>query len=389
MWSSPTVVYAGGLRQLPAALGGRPMLLVADERLAAQIDAVAAAGTAAAVIRLDLNLAVDDVAGVVADALARHPMAVPVALGGGSVMDVVRLAALAAADPGAGNRRCAADGPTFLTTRAVNPTVCIPSTIGTGSEVSPVAVLNTVAGTAMIVSPGLRSAAAVFDPRVTGTLPPAALAAGLVEPWARICVPAIAGDRLRFQDGLASGLAATILGLGDELAGNLTAVPDDDWRSAAALASAQTHLGLFALGRAPAGHVLWPLATELIRSTALPKATVLAALVPAWLRCIAAGAVGRAWGSADRVRTILGVDPAEAATRLEAWMGVLSLPTVLPAVTDIEAVVARVVDPWQASGLFLSGASRPEIAAVVGAACAVPARSAQSRPGPHSRLDLH
>jgi len=50
----------------------------------------------------------------------------------------------------------------------------------------------------------------------------------------------------------------------------------------------------------------------------------------------------------------------------------------LPAVTDIEAVVARIVDPWRVSGVFLSGASGAEIAAVVGAACAGRAGSALS-----------
>jgi alcohol dehydrogenase YqhD (iron-dependent ADH family) len=180
-------------------------------------------------------------------------------------------------------------------------------------------------------------------------------------------VPAVAGGRLRFQDGFASGLATTILGLGDELARTR---PDHDWRTAAALASVQTHLGMHALGRAPAGHVLWPLATEVVRATGLPKATALAALVPAWLRCIAAGVIGRAWGSEGRVRVILGVGPAEAAVRLESWMRTLSLPTGLSATTDIGAIVCRVVNPWQASGLFLHGAPPDEIATIIGSACA-------------------
>jgi alcohol dehydrogenase class IV len=363
IWSNPTTVCTGGLRQLPGLLGGRAMLLVADERLATQIDAVHAVAPSVEVVRISVTGSAEPIA----DSMRRHPAAVPVALGGGSVLDVVRLAALAAADPGANGLLAAADGPTFLPTRVANPTVCIPSTLGTGSEVSPVAVRQSPAGIAMIVSPGLRSAAAIIDPRMTASLTPAALAAGLVEPWARACVPAIAGERLRFQDGLASALAATLLALGDELTGR---DPDDGWRSAAALASMQTHLGLLAVGRVPAGHVLWPLATEVTRVTALTKPAALAALVPAWLRCIAAGAVSRAWGAADRVDAILGLGPAQAAARLENWLQSLSLPTSLPAATDIDAVVARVVDPWQSSGVFLPGAPRAEIAAVVRAACA-------------------
>lgn len=368
VWSSCTTIFAGGLKQLPAVLADRPMLLIADERLTAQIDAVQTRAPALAVVRIPAGAAEPDAAGLACDAIAGHPGAVPVALGGGSVMDVVRLAALAAADPAANGLRAAADGPTFVPTLAVNPTICIPTTVGTAAEVSAVAVRNSPDGTAMIISPGLRSAGAVIDPAITGTLPTAALAAGLVEPWARVCVPAIAGHRLRFQDGLANGLAATILGLGDGLIGNPGAAPDDDWRSSAALASIQTHLGLFALGRAPAGHVLWPLATEVVRATGLPKSTALAALLPAWLRCIAAGAIGRGWGSTDRVRAVLGLDPGEAASRMEAWLQALTLSTLLPSTTDIGAVVSRVVNPWQASGYFLTGIRPMDISVVLGVA---------------------
>ena len=304
--------------------------------------------------------------------MTRYPEAVPVALGGGTVMDVVRLAALAAVDPDANGFRAAADGVTFLPTEAANPAVCIPSTIGTASEVSPVAVRTSRTGTALIVSPGLRSRAAIIDPAMTATLSPAALGAGLVEPLARTCVPAVAGERLPFQDGMARGLTGTILGLGDDLARN---AGDERWRSAAALASAQTHLSLLALGRPPAGHHLWPLATEAARATGVLKTTALAALIPAWLRGISSSAVGRPWGTAERVRAILGVDPAEAADRLESWLRALSLPTLLPATIDLDAVVARVVDPWQGSGLFLPGVARAEIATVL--RCASAAGSAR------------
>lgn len=366
VWSSCTTVFTGGLRQLPAVLAGRDMLLIADERLTALVEAVPA--DPRDVVLIPAGGSSESAADLVVEALARHPGAVPVALGGGSVMDIVRLAALAAIDPVADGLRAAPDGPTFLPSAAVNPTICIPTTVGTAAEVSSAAVRSSPAGTAMVISPGLRSAGAVIDPAVTGTLPIAALAAGLVEPWARVCVPAIAGDRLRFQDGLASGLAATILGLGDELAGHPGAAPDGDWRVAAALASIQTHLGLLALGRAPAGHVLWPLATEVVRATGLPKSTALAALLPAWLRCIAAGAIGRGWGSPDRVMAILGVHPAAAAVRMEAWLQALALPTLLPAAMDVDAVASRVRSPWQASGLFLPGIPLADIAVLIGVA---------------------
>jgi alcohol dehydrogenase YqhD (iron-dependent ADH family) len=313
-------------------------------------------------VRLPVDSAPRDIAEMVRGAVASQPEAVPVALGGGSVMDAVRLAALAAVDPAADGFVVAVDGPTFLPTRAVNPTICIPSTLGTAAEVSPVAVRTTAAGTALIISPGLRSSGAVLDPVITGSLPTRALAAGLLEPWARVCVPAVTGRRQILQDELACALSRTLLGLGDQVG---LAELDDAWRSAAAQASAQTHLCFLALNRPPAGHALWPLATEVVRATGLAKPGALAALVPAWLRCLAAGVVGPAWGTADRVRAILGADPVEAADRLELWMQRLSLSTLLPPDTQVEAIVERVVHPWQTSGLFLPGATGREIAAVV------------------------
>lgn len=363
-WSAPTTVYAGGLRQLPVALAGRPMLLIADERLAAQVDSVQSVAPALAVVVIGSGA--DAAVDTVTEALTRRPGAVPVALGGGSIMDVVRLAALAITDPSTNSWRSSHDGPVFLPTRAVNPTVCIPSTLGTGSEVSPIAVLASACGTAMVVSPGLRSAAAIIDPAVTGTLPVAALGAALVEPWSRVCVPAIAGDRLSFQDGFAAGLGATILALGDEI-GSGKSSPGVDWLRSVAMASMQTHLGLLTIGRPPGGHVLWPLATEVTRATGLPKANALAALIPAWLKCLAAQSIGPEWGSTDRVVQIIGLGPVEAAERLESWLRTLFLPTRLPEV-DVEAIASRVATPWQLSGLFLPGVGRADITAVLHAA---------------------
>lgn len=366
IWSSPTTIFAGGIRQLPAALGSRPALLIADAGLTDAIAATTAVVPEAAVVRVSLDRGADEIAAVVRDAVAAHGSAVPVALGGGSIMDVVRLAALAAVDPRADGFAGAVDGLTVLPSRARNPVVCIPSTLGTASEVSPVVVRMNGSGSggaAMIVSPGLRSAASIIDPTITAGLSIPAQAAGLVEPLARVCVPAISGEPLPFQDGLAAGLTATILELGDLVARQ---APDDQWRAAAALASIQTHLALTAVGRTPAGHLLWPLATELIRATGASKAVVLAALLPAWLRAIAAGELSPAWGTGRRVARILGGSAARAADRMAAWLRGLGLPTRLPVPPDPEAIADRVVTVWQATGLFLHGVSRAEISSIVG-----------------------
>lgn len=359
LWSCPTTVCAGGLAQLPMVLAGRRMLLIADGSLAGHVDSVLAYAAGADVVLLDAGV---DAQPVVDQSLARHPDAVPVALGGGSVMDVVRLAMLALAEP-ATSLRDAIDGPAMWPTRFANPTICLPSTIGTAAEVSPIAVRATGDGTAMLISPGLRSAAAVIDASITGSLPTHRLVAGLVEPLARVLAPAIAGTSLMLQDSLARALAGVLLDLGDTAA---RGEPDAPWRRTAALTSLQTHTSLLAIDRPPAGHALWPLATELTRATGLPKAPVLAALLPAWLRGLAEGSLGPAWGSAERTRAVLGLAPSQAAIRVADWLTGLGLGTTIALdVGRIDEIVGRVIGVWRASGLFLAGATATEIAGVL------------------------
>lgn len=364
-WSSPTTVWAGGLDQLPLAVAGRRVVLVADARLTHQIELVVSQVPGATVIAVSAEAAAGGVIPEVADTLAADPAAVPLALGGGSVMDLVRLTALTARDPRIADRAATTTGGggvVVLPTRVPNPTVCLPTTLGTASEVSPVAVRHRRDGVAMLVSPGLRSAGAVLDPALTASLTPAQRAAGLVEPWARVCVPAVAGQPLRLQDALARGLVGMLTGLGEEAAAGTTGA---EWRAAAAQASVQTHLGLLAVGRTPAGHVLWPLAVELGRATGRTKIEALAALLPAWLDGLADGALGRAWGSAERVRTLLDRPPAQAATDLRRWLRGLGLATVLTG-ADVAVVTGRVVSCWQAPGLFLAGARPDEVAGLLG-----------------------
>jgi alcohol dehydrogenase YqhD (iron-dependent ADH family) len=364
VWSSPTTVYAGGLAQLPAALAGRPAVLFADERLTVQLAAV----TAAVRPRETVLIGAGASAELITAALARHPAAVPVALGGGGVMDLVLLAVLATVEPAAAVLDPAADGVRMLPTRAVNPTICLPTTLGTAAEVSPVAVRHHAGGTAMLVSPGLRPAAAVLDPVLTGTLPAADLLAGLVEPWARVVVPAVAGPPLLLQDGLVRSIADTLTQLGTA---GPDATADPGWRLDAALASVATHLCPVALGRPPAGHQLWPLATEVTRVTGCTKAVALAALVAVWLHCVLTGRVGRVWGAPERVRTVLGDGAGDSAGTAD-WLRGLGLPVRLPARTDVDRVVRRVLDPWQASGLFLPGVSAGEVETVLATAVREP-----------------
>ena len=106
----------------------------------------------------------DVVVAAVAQARDFRPDAV-LGLGGGSNMDVAKLAAILLAHGGelsdyAGENRV--PGP-------VTPVICVPTTAGTGSEVTPAAVYTDTANQIKLscLSPYLRPAAAVVDPLLT------------------------------------------------------------------------------------------------------------------------------------------------------------------------------------------------------------------------------
>jgi alcohol dehydrogenase class IV len=99
------------------------------------------------------------------------PVAV-IGVGGGSAMDLAKVAALGASNPG---------GVADLATSSAQlrlpvPLFQLPTTAGTGSEATRVAVLNGIERKLIIVHPGLVSTVAVLDPELTVGLPAAATA---------------------------------------------------------------------------------------------------------------------------------------------------------------------------------------------------------------------
>ena len=108
-----------------------------------------------------------------------------VGFGGGSSMDIAKLVALLASPGctqplddmfGVGNVRAAR-----------LPLVQVPTTAGTGSEVTPIAIITTAPGTKQgVVSPQLLPDLAVLDGELTASLPPhVAAATGVCPPPAR------------------------------------------------------------------------------------------------------------------------------------------------------------------------------------------------------------
>jgi alcohol dehydrogenase class IV len=153
--------------------GGRPVLLLADHALPAMAEAAAASlRQAGLVVTLFTDIKSDPTTSQVdaACAVVRvSGVGVVVALGGGSAMDAGKAAAALAADPAPAATYALAGTPlpaSFL------PSICIPTTAGTGSETTRVAVLTDAMGRkTWLWGDSLKPAAVILDPELTLGLP--------------------------------------------------------------------------------------------------------------------------------------------------------------------------------------------------------------------------
>lgn len=173
------IVFGSGQRSsLPkfASRMGQRALVVTDERLAADrtfrdlIDAVTAAGITVKVFPgVVAELPVECIAAGVADGESFGADFV-IGIGGGSCLDAAKVISLLLAHGGKASDyygEFMVPGPTL-------PLISIPTTSGTGSEVTPVAVLTDPdrALKIGIASPYLISDTAICDPELTFTCPP-------------------------------------------------------------------------------------------------------------------------------------------------------------------------------------------------------------------------
>lgn len=286
--------------------------------------------------------AITTLAGRISDA------AVVLGVGGGSTMDLVKLAS-AVFDRNTAARLATAQRSGLLLlpcrARSKRQLWLMPTTLGTGAELSPAACMSTADGKKLVLGDSLRADCAFLDPVATETLPVELIVEGVLEALFRVIAPYV-GDPVErpVPDALAEALAARLVQLGDEAVRGA----DAGVRLSIAEASGCSHAGWLHFGRDPFSAKGWFLATELSCAVGARKNAAIAVLLPALWRAIQAGE--RRWGSHARLNRIWrlvrgdrSADPARGTQELlDSWQ----IPRLLPRAVDLNAVAHRVVRAW-------------------------------------------
>lgn len=243
--------------------------------------------------------------------------------------------------------------------------VAVPTTVGTGAELSSVACLDDDRGKRLVEGACLLPDVAVLDPAATRTLPVRLLLEGVFEALSRTIGPyAGSRDGSPFEDGLAETTATCLAALGHrvracEAAGQPV---DDRVRLEIARSSGFSHSYWMILEREPFAYKAWFLAAELSHAAGCRKVPALAGLLPPLWRRILDGET--VLGSASRLRRIwqrvadaggvepLPGDPVAGVAALARRWGIEP-----PAGFDRGAVVRGALRRWGAGLPMLAGVS--------------------------------
>ncbi|GAA5154635.1 MULTISPECIES: daptide-type RiPP biosynthesis dehydogenase [Amycolatopsis] len=362
---TPTTVQAGpgawaGLRR---SLGDRALVL-ADARVPLDVPAV----------RVDAGrtglAAVREVAGLLTE---RAPRLV-VGIGGGAVLDLVKLACLLHAQPAAadllgtwGTRA----GAIPLSAPAKSPVrrVLVPTTVGTGAEVSPVACVRIGDSHRIVAAPALRPDLAVLDPELTATLPGHLVREGVLEALLRVAGPVVGSEhRGGLPDAEAALLVRELVAVGDRVADGDVG---PDARLAVATLSAATHTGWALSGREPYAARHWYLANELATVLGVRKMVATACLLPAVWRRVSLGDTryGHAAGLAGLGRWLGVPDPVRGLEELlDRWR---IDHTVAAAPEALQDAAERAVRSWGGRFPMLAGLTVADVAGLYAEATGV------------------
>lgn len=300
-----------------------------------------------------------------------------VAVGGGTVIDAAKLALLAARAEGGATAAPtrwldAHDGSGMLLVTedacsgAAGELLAVPTTVGTGSERSANAVMDTPVGRLLVSAPQLRPACALLQPTALATLPAQVLLAGCFEILCRTVGPYVAGaGGGARQDQLVEAVAGRIVALAEQLrlpeAGSALGAAEGDADGSAVQAhrgrqlvelvrlGGLSHTEQLHGGRDRFGYKAWFLANELSWLAGVTKTSALASVMPAVMSVVAEGRT--AWGDAERLQRVWapvavaadlpGASAAEGMSELVDRWSVPRASTV-----DSDRLVAQVLRRW-------------------------------------------
>lgn len=277
---TPALLTGPGTWRKFARSAGPRDLIVADGNVS----------VAGASIRIDAGATDWQSVRALADRFALCAPRTVIAVGGGSVLDAVKLACLVHADPATADLIELRAGRAGVVTVPSEGTpsvrrVFVPTTVGTGGEVSPVACLSLGGRKRLVLAKALRPDLAILDPELTATLPAPLLREGVLEALLRVIGPVVGGGRGGgLPDAEAAMLARQLHATGNRIADGDTGT---DARLTAAMLSSTTHTGWALAGRAPFSPKHWYLANELSTALGLRKMVATACLLPAlWSRVV-------------------------------------------------------------------------------------------------------
>lgn len=256
-----------------------------------------------------------------AEEIARRKPRVIIAVGGGSILDASKIAALVLA-PGRtlefAIARAARSALTFLPDApAPVELVAVPTTLGTSSETNTVGILTNESGHRLIIGSSLRPRHAIIDPRNLMTLSSATVREGALEAFLRLAGVSTSPQRTVRAKRDAVALGSALL----DTANRGVTSPESRLRLARLSAATQRTAALRGLDPYAARH--WYIANEVAFALKVRKMVATAAIIAAVWRRICSG--DPRWGDRRSLEEFWTSVAGEVALPLDPPTGVAAL----------------------------------------------------------------
>jgi NADP-dependent alcohol dehydrogenase len=324
---------------------GRKTLVIADAAITVPFSTSHSARTVA------VNAQTLDAATVamIAQEITRRTPDVIVAVGGGSVLDATKIAALALAGGGTFDYAIGHASRFALTVLPDAPPpveiVAVPTTVGTSSETNSVGILKNDSGYRLVVGRALRPRHAIIDSRNLRSLTPASVKEGAMEAFLRLAGASTSSQRSARADSDAVALGRALLETGTRDSGSAAG------RLRLARLSAATQRTSALRGRDPYSARHWYVANEVSFVLGVRKMVATTAVIAAVWRRICSG--DTRWGDRKSLANFWTRATRELALPLDPPEGIAALidrweipPPPRPTVHDISLISAVTQRAW-------------------------------------------